>query len=736
MSLDYSRKQSVVFFSDIVGYTRLMGKDEDRAFALMRQNLQIHQEVLSNYRGRIIKELGDGILAVFETVPDALSASLEIQRQQSLIPDISIRIGLHIGDIIFDKGDVFGDAVNLTSRIQGIGVPNCLLISEQVKDLIPDNSQFHTSRLGPFRLKNVDHPVELFAVTNPPLAVPKRTEIIKNIQYQEKSPWKFWAVLGVTAFVLMYLIYSVFWNEAIWEKEKSVAILPFVNSSENPDQEFFSEGLTEDVISQVSKIGSIKVISEDAVQEFKNSNAPLDSIAKVLDVSTILKGSVQWMGDKIQINVQLIDPEENKNLWAETYNREATEIFKVQEDIATEIARVLNSSLSSEELSQLSKTQTSSFEAYELHLKGRELYSNYDKESVLEAIEYFKAALKEDPNYALAYASLADCYAQLNYFGEGDQWQDSSLEMSAKALAIDPYLAEGFKSQGNVYYYRGQNEYAKISFEKALVLNPNLSSAIGNLATVYFVSGNLTEALKLQKKSVSLNPTNFIPYQICGWIYRELDQFEEANEWFDRSFSLQKDPVTLEQKAFMEIENGNLSQALYFIDSLFIEKDDTTAIEYSTAGTIAFFAGDWNKAEEFLIKSIEKTPDFEQDEYFTAPILLTYIYKNENKTQEAKKLWNQANSVRISAMEQFGDDFNLYLDLAQLEAIEGNRMQAINYLFIAEAKGLRDDFYIINNPIFKNYLKEPKIISILEKIQQERIQANQELQSSDLERNR
>ncbi|NVJ87668.1 MAG: hypothetical protein HWE15_15300 [Algoriphagus sp.] len=736
MSLDYSRKQSVVFFSDIVGYTRLMGKDEDRAFALMRQNLQIHQDVLSNFRGQIIKELGDGILAIFETVPDALAASLEIQRQQSLIPDMSIRIGLHIGDIIFDKGDVFGDAVNLTSRIQGIGVPNCLLISEQIKDQIPAKSEFQTSRLGPFRLKNVDHPVELFAVTNPPLVVPKRTEIIKNIQFQEKNPWKFWAVLGASSLVLLYLIYSVFWNNAIWEKEKSVAILPFVNSSENPDQEFFSEGLTEDVITQVSKIGSIKVISEEAVSRFKNSTSPLDSIAKVLNVSTILKGSVQWMGDKIRINVQLIDPEDNKNLWAETYNREATEIFQVQEAIATEIARVLNSSLSAEELNQLSKTQTNSFEAYELHLKGRELYANYDKQSVLEAIEYFKAAIKKDPNYALAYASLADCYAQLNYFGEGDEWLDSSLEMSAKALEIDPYLAEGFKSQGNVYYYRGQNEYAKISFEKARVLNPNLSSAIGNLATVYFVSGNLTEALKLQKKSVSLNPTNFIPYQICGWIYRELDQFDEAYDWLDRSYSLQKDPVTIEQKAFIEIEKGNLTQALDYIDSLFIEKDDTTALDFSTAGNIAFFAGDWDTAERFLIKSMEKTPEFEQDEYFTSPILLAYIYSENKELQEAKSLTEKSMTVRESAMELFGDDFNLYLDLAQLEAIQGDRLQAVNYLIIAEEKGLRDDFYILNNPIFKNYLKDARILSILEKISQERIKANQELQSSDLQRNR
>ncbi|HAZ26935.1 MAG TPA: hypothetical protein DCY95_22160, partial [Algoriphagus sp.] len=260
--------------------------------------------------------------------------------------------------------------------------------------------------------------------------------------------------------------------------------------------------------------------------------------------------------------MQLIDPSENKNLWAETYNREVSDIFEIQAEIASEIARVLNSNLSAAEKDQLNKAQTSSFDAYELYLKGRELYSLYRKQTTLEAAELFKEAVRIDPEYALAYTGLANAYAQYLYFGEGDQWLDSSMEASAKALAIDPYLAEAFTAQGSAYYYKGQNEYAKISFEKALVLNPNLSTAMGNLATVYFISGDLAKSLKLQSKSATLNPTNHLPYQITGWIYRVLDQFNEAHNWIDQSIEIQKDPLSYEQKAFTYFEQNKIQEGI------------------------------------------------------------------------------------------------------------------------------------------------------------------------------
>jgi len=237
-----SRQQSVVFFSDSVGYTRLMGEDEDRAFELMKQNLEIHQDILGRHNGQIIKELGYGILATFQTVEEALNASLAIQSRLESEAAIKIRIGLHCGEIIFDQGDVFGDAVNIAARIQGIGKPTCVLFSSKVLEQIPADTSFSWVKLGGFSLKNVKNSVELYALSNPPVVVPKRAEIIKNIRYQERSPWKLWAAVAIIAALTITLIYSLLNNTSVWEKEKSVAVLPFTNITVNSDQEFFAEG--------------------------------------------------------------------------------------------------------------------------------------------------------------------------------------------------------------------------------------------------------------------------------------------------------------------------------------------------------------------------------------------------------------------------------------------------------------------------------------------------------------
>jgi adenylate cyclase len=206
MNQPLKRQLSVVFFSDIVGYTLLMGKDEDRAFELMKKNVSFHQQAFEKHNGRLIKELGDGILAVFETAEDSLNASLEIQNLWHDDPEVKLRIGLHSGEIIFENNDVFGDAVNVASRIQSIGVPSCILFSKEVLLLIKDKLIFPCINLGYFDLKNVARKLELFALTNDILAVPKRQEMIRTVKFQERNPWKYWigivALIGVIGFLI------------------------------------------------------------------------------------------------------------------------------------------------------------------------------------------------------------------------------------------------------------------------------------------------------------------------------------------------------------------------------------------------------------------------------------------------------------------------------------------------------------------------------------------------------
>lgn len=738
MSQDHNKKQSVVFFSDIVGYTRLMGKDEDRAFALMKKNSEVHTQILSKFRGQIIKELGDGILATFETVPEAIQASIEIQKQvQKMDDDVRIRIGLHCGEIIFDHGDVFGDAVNLTSRIQGIGIPSCLLISEKVQDLIPADSEFNTLKLGPFHLKNVEQAVQLYAVTNKPCSIPKRSEIIQNINYQEKTPWKFWTVLSITFILLAYLIYSIFWNQNIWEKEKSVAVLPFKNKLANSDQAFFAEGLTEDIISHVSKIGSIKVIDKLSVYEFENSTVPFDSIAQILDVTTLLLGEVTWTGDRIQISVQLVDPIDNKNLWMETYNREVQDIFKIQTEIASRIANILNSSLSTQEISQITKEQTTSFNAYQLFLEAKRLYDYYNKDSLYKSIAYYKEVIKIDPNYALAYSGLADSFSQMDYFGiTGGEWLDSALEYSQIALYKDTNLADAYKSRGIAYYYKGQFDNAQISFEKAIAYNPNLSQAIGNLATVNFMKGDLVGAIRNQLKSAQLRPNNFIPIQITGWIYRILGRNDLAINWLNESLKIQYDEVTVEQLAYALIAQGNEKEATSTIDLILNVNKDTTSTGYGMAGIISTHLRDLDQSITYLEKSMEMDSSWVEDKLNSTPIFLAYAYKIKGNIEQSNDLVELSLKIREKELTPDADDTSLFFDLAQLEAIKGNKTKSLQYLEKAFNFGFRDTFNVLNNPIFEDLKNSPQFLSLVNQMEKDIEEMNKKLTSNDLQRNK
>ncbi|EAZ83265.1 tetratricopeptide repeat protein [Algoriphagus machipongonensis] len=729
MSSGLNKKLSVVFFSDIVGYTTLMGKDEDKAFELIKENLRIHTEVTAKYHGQVIKELGDGILATFETAEESLKASLEIQKYWIKNGNIQLRIGLHCGEIIFDHGDVFGDAVNVTARIQGIGIPSCIIFSRQILQLLPKNNSFTHNELGVFDLKNVEKDIDLFALTNPPCSAPTRKDLIKNIKFQDKSPWKFWVGMGVTITLILFLIYSLVWNNYTWEKDKSVAVLPFVNVDPKTPQDVYSKDITQEIISQLAEINDIKVISYSSIENITNPNLNLDSLAKILEVSTILKGSIQYLGDMTKVNVQFIDVEENKNLWTSSFTRSGQDLLRIQSVIAKEISRVLGIALSAKEEAEIGKVLTSSPEAYEWYLKAKEKYSEYNPESYKVAIEYFKKAKEIDPNFTLAYAGLADTYSQLSMF-------DSSNAVSEKGLLIDSNSAELYKTRGNTYYYLGQLENAKKSFEIAISIKPNYSEAIGNLATVNMIQGHLAEALLLQQKSTKLKPTSFIPFQISGWIYRILNHYDLALNWLEKANSIKFDPVTSEQIAYLYLEQGNREKAFESINLILKDSIHDLDFVYSTVGLISFWSGEIEKSEEYFEKAILVNPEILNDPYNSASIPLAFAYQKSNQNEKADSLINNAISIRQKGgNEPIENDPIILFDLAQLEALKNNKTKALEYLNQAVEFGFRDDFHIINNPIFDNFRNDMMFKNIINNISQMHIELNRKLKSSEIQLN-
>lgn len=733
MSLELNRKLSVVYFSDIVGYTRLMGRNEDAAFELMKKNLAAHSEIFGKHRGKIIKELGDGILAVFETVPEALSAALEIQRYCKESGEFELRIGMHRGEVIFDHGDVFGDAVNLASRIQSVGTPSSILISEKVFQTIPIDHDFPVVKLGGFSLKNVEHEIDLYALTNPPLAVPKRNEILNNIKYQQNNSWKFWVGLSVVFVLLTLLIYSVFWSDNTWEKDKSVAVLPFINLNGNPELDYFTDGLTENLIGQISKINSIKTISYSTMDDFKNQNQSLDSIAEALEVTTILKGTVEKLNLGYRFKLQLVDVKENKNIWTDEYTREGTDITQLQNDVAREIANILNAKLTAEESIQIGKGETTNVEAYDLLFKSKKLYNEGfgDPQKFIEAVELLKRAIILDPNYALAYTLLAKTYFQIAYDDPNGPWYNLSLDMSSKALELEPKLSEGYSARGIVYYDLGQYTKAKNTLETALSFYPNLSDAIGNLATIEFAQGNLYEALSLQMKSSNLGPNNYLPYQNMGWINKILGKYQEAHFWFEKSLEQNQNSDTYELNAFTYIQEGKIDSAL--IEAQKVLKMKTP--DYKVLGFIYFYAQDFELAFNYLQKEMESL-GLEYPKYTSVPIAYSYLLKQKGNVQLSNTILNEIIQVKIEAISLGFEDYYLPLDLATAYAILDQPEESLKYLQIAYERGWRDYFFTEYNEAFDTLKEDPRYQKILSQIQQDILEVNQKLASSSLERDK
>lgn len=730
MQAELNRKQSTVYFSDIVGYTRLMGKDENAAFELMKENLKTHQDIFERHHGQIVKELGDGILGIFETPRQALLAAIEIQKGCIADQKFELRIGIHCGDVIFDHGDVFGDAVNQSSRIQSVGVPSSILISEKLYNEIASDPGFQTQKMGAFSLKNVEHEVELYAVTNPPLRTPKRNEILANIKFQERNPWKNWVGIGAIILLLTSLAYSVFLGDATWEKDKSVAVMPFMNLSGNEDFDYFPNALTENLIDQLSKIGSIKTISYNTMKSFTNPNSPLDSIASVIKVSTILKGTVENLGSGVRISLQLVDVKENKNIWTESYIREGSNIPQFQNEIARELARILDARLTAEEATQIGKGETTNPEAYDLVFKAKKLYKYYDDSSLLLASQYLKEAIELDQNYALAYTWLAKTYYQLGFNHPDTLWHDLSLEMSEKALALEPKLAEGFNARGAAYYDLGQFTKAKNSIDLATSFNPNFSEAIGNLASIHFAQGDLFKAIELQKKSAQLDPKSSLPYQNLGWIYKILGEYKEAHQWFEKSLEQNENATTYELEALTFIQEGNRDSALLLADKILKMK----YISYKELGYIYFYSNELDSAFNALEMGMKSFAGFNFPRYSALPIPYSYLLVQKGNHQLADTILNKIIQVKIEAISLGYEDYYLPLDLATAFAVKNQPSESMKYLQIAYEKGWRDYFFTEFNPIFKNLKGDARYKKILSQIQNDIEEVKIKLSSTSLQR--
>ena len=512
--MESNRRLSAIMFTDIVGYTTMISKNESMAVEAVMHHKKVIEEYVSNYDGELIHFYGDGSLSIYPSATIAIQAAIAIQKEFRSDPHLPLRVGIHIGEILKKEGSIYGEGVNIASRIESIGQSGAILFSEEVFQTIRNHDNIQASYIGEFEFKNVDNPMRIYAVANDGFPIPKKESIrgkLKNTQNEE-----------------------VLDPEAI-QNDMSIAVLPFENNSSIPEQQYFVDGIADEIRSQLLSINNLKVISRSSCMYFKDKSYSLSLIGEELDVAFALEGRVQAIGDHIKVNVELSDIKKNKQIWSlPPSGQKMEDVFILQNSIANKVVDHLKIVLTDDEKNQLNKIATVDNEAYRYFQKGQELFHRGfgRKEELDEAVEYFQKAIDLDPKYSRAYVGLSDTYLEYIFWGREAPVRvlDKAMSAALKALETDSTSGECYGALGSINFFK-YNKLEAINFlNKAIELSPNYLGAHEKLAWISIFDGDLKKAIHHFSVAQSLDPLSTKYLGDVGHAYYYTHQFERGIE--------------------------------------------------------------------------------------------------------------------------------------------------------------------------------------------------------------
>lgn len=512
------RKLAAIMFTDMVGYSALTQRNEALAWELLEEHRQILRPFFRKHGGREIETAGDSFFVEFNSAVEATNCAIEIQatlfernKSQPEQKHIQLRIGLHIGDVVYRDNSVHGDGVNIAARMEPLAQPGGICLSEDVSRQIRNKVKYPVLPLGKEKLKNIDMPMSIYCIQLPWLTI----ETSKK-QAFIKRPVTLYALGLMLALVTFFFILtpgSKSGTSKAANTEYRLAVLPLVNMSQDPLNEYFADGMTEELISSLSKIGGFRVIARTSIMKYKDENKKKDitEIGRELMVGTILEGSVRRFNNNARINVKLIDVSTQEPIWSMDYDRELQDIFQIQSEIAQNIAHELKVRLASSEKEQLGKNYTGNMQAYEDYLVGKYFLNKRTSEDILLAITNFEKAIVSDTDFSLPYAQLAYAYTLVGVAGYGNISRELA-ETKARdyvnhALEIDQSLAEAHAALGYIKFRVDWDwEGAEKEFARAIALNPSYATAHEWYALFLAVHSRLDEALKEIQTAYTLDP--------------------------------------------------------------------------------------------------------------------------------------------------------------------------------------------------------------------------------------
>ena len=553
------RKLAAILHADVAGFSRLMGEDETGTHQALGELRRAVDPLITAHAGRIVGTAGDSVLADFSSVVDALNCAVEMQRASRAINDpipperrLELRIGVNLGDVIVDGGDIFGDGVNIAARLEALAQPGTVCISQTVFDQVRNKLDLDYRPLGAHRVKNIAEPIRAYAVGLPVVA---------------PRPRKGWrplaAAAGAAALAAAGLFAWVFYAGVGWERiglsattksvevaglaaparlagRPSVAALPFKNLSGDASQDYFSDGITEDVITALGRFSNLLVIAKSASFPFKSSNASPAEIGRLLDARYLLDGSVRRAGDRVRVNAELTEAATRRNVWSQAYDDEAKDIFSVQEDIARRVVGAAAVKLTRFERERVLTKPTENLAAYEYVLRGREFLSHATRDKNDEAATLFQRAIDLDPNYAAAYAALGGSHFEAVVSG-WTEFREDELEqaetLAQKALALDPATTSAYRLLGFINMYKRRYDLALGQVDHALDINPSDADIYQQRGTILVWSGKAAEGLPWLEGALRFDRAHTLTAENLCFAFYFLDRYDEAVEAADRALA-------------------------------------------------------------------------------------------------------------------------------------------------------------------------------------------------------
>jgi adenylate cyclase len=505
-----TRRLAAILAADVVGYSRMMAGDEAGTLAALKRHREVvFDPIVAQYSGRIVKLIGDGTLVEFASVVDAVNCALAIQRilanEATAGPNITLRIGVNLGDVIIDGDDIYGDGVNVAARLEPLAEPGGICVASIVNESVGNRIDVTFENSGEINVKNIDRPISIWRWHPKTVSGPVAASNL------EQSPTK--------------------------KDKPSIAVLPFTNMSDDQEQEYFSDGITEDIITDLSKVAGLLVIARNSSFAYKGKSIDVRTIGRELGVRSVLEGSVRRAGNRVRITAQLIDAADGGHLWAERYDRNLEDIFAVQDEVTRKIVAALHVKLTSVELARREDTAKVNPEAQDYYYRARALLYTFNPQSMLEARQALNRATAIDPGMAPAYATLALIIGTEFINGWNGCERDTleqGLALSRKAIEVDPHSGDGYATLCISHLWRRELDAAIDAGRQSVALDPNLALGHGALGQALDFNGQHEEALAEFNAAFLLDPRHDLLLNVMGRAQFALGRYEEAEANFRR----------------------------------------------------------------------------------------------------------------------------------------------------------------------------------------------------------